>query len=120
MTAWVVGPVVVRFGGGEAFASLVAFEAVNRIVEPKVLACSEFFIASRIVSFTCSKIASVAQGQIMTDPIPDIAVVLSLLREAASLLDRPEYARAAAHLQDAIAELSQQKQDEPSDDLSGA
>ena len=73
------------------------------------------FITSQITPFTWSKIASVAHEQIMRDLIPDIAVVLPLLLEALSLLDRPEYARASAHLQDAIAELSHQKRDEPFD-----
>ena len=42
----------------------------------------------------------------MPDSIADTAVVLSLLREALSLLDAPEHARIAAHLRHAINELS--------------
>jgi hypothetical protein len=42
--------------------------------------------------------------------IPDIVIALSLMLEALSLLDRPEHSKAAAHLRDAIEELSPQRQ----------
>jgi hypothetical protein len=50
----------------------------------------------------------------MPDSIADTAVVLSLLREALSLLDAPEHARIAAHLRHAISELSPGRSREPS------
>jgi hypothetical protein len=45
----------------------------------------------------------------MPDSIADTAVVLSLLREALTLLDAPEHARIAAHLRRAIDELSREQ-----------
>lgn len=42
----------------------------------------------------------------MADSIADAAVALSLMQEALRLLDAPEHAGVAAHLQDAINELS--------------
>jgi hypothetical protein len=49
----------------------------------------------------------------MPDSIADTTVVLSLLREALSLLDAPEHARIAAHLRHAINELSSGQSREP-------
>jgi hypothetical protein len=46
----------------------------------------------------------------LSDMIPDTAVALSLMLEALSLLDQPEHSKAAAHLLDAIEELSSQGQ----------
>jgi hypothetical protein len=51
-----------------------------------------------------------SEGKIMMAAIPDAAVALSLMLEALSLLDGPEHSKAAAHLRDAIAELSRPKQ----------
>jgi hypothetical protein len=50
----------------------------------------------------------------MPDSIADTTVVLSLLREALSLLDAPEHARIADHLRHAINELSRQQPRQPS------
>jgi hypothetical protein len=51
----------------------------------------------------------------MTDSIAGASVALSLMLEALSLLDGLEHSNAAAHLQNAIDELSpQQQQHEPS------
>ena len=50
----------------------------------------------------------------MSDSIADAAVALSLMREALTLLDAPEHARAAAHLRHAINELSSERPQEPS------
>jgi hypothetical protein len=66
------------------------------------------FVASRAASFTPPKIASVAQGKIMTNSIADASVALSLMLEALSLLDGPEHSNAEAHLRNAIDELRQE------------
>lgn len=50
----------------------------------------------------------------MPDSIPDASVALSLMLEALRLLDGLEHSKAAAHLRDAINELSPQKRQEPS------
>jgi hypothetical protein len=50
----------------------------------------------------------------MPDSIDDATVVLSLLREALSLLDAPEHARIAVHLRHAINELSPRQPQQPS------
>jgi hypothetical protein len=50
----------------------------------------------------------------MPDSIADAAVALSLMREALTLLDAPEHAKAAAHLRHAINELSPERPQEPS------
>jgi hypothetical protein len=50
----------------------------------------------------------------MPDSIADAAVALSLMREALTLLDAPEHAKAAAHLLHAINELSPERPQEPS------
>ena len=50
--------------------------------------------------------ASATNRDIMTDPIADAAVALSLMLEALSLLDAPEDEAAAAHLRNAIDALS--------------
>jgi hypothetical protein len=49
----------------------------------------------------------------MTDHIADAAVARSLILEALKLLDGPEHASAAAHLQHAINELSPRQPREP-------
>jgi hypothetical protein len=46
----------------------------------------------------------------MPDSIADAAVALSLMREALGLLDAPEHATVAAHLRQAINELSPEGQ----------
>jgi hypothetical protein len=50
----------------------------------------------------------------MPNSIADAAVALSLMLEALRLLAGPEHARAAAHLQHAINELSPERPQEPS------
>ena len=50
----------------------------------------------------------------MTDSIADTAVALSLMLETLRLLDAPEHARVAAHLQNAINELAPERPREPS------
>jgi hypothetical protein len=50
----------------------------------------------------------------MPDSIADAAVALSLIREALTLLDAPEHAKAADHLRHAINELSPDRPQEPS------
>jgi hypothetical protein len=50
----------------------------------------------------------------MTDSIADASVALSLMLEALRLLDGPEHTKVAAHLRDAINELSPQKRLGPS------
>ena len=50
----------------------------------------------------------------MPDSIADAAVALSLIREALTLLDAPEHARAADHLRRAINELSSDRPQGPS------
>ena len=49
----------------------------------------------------------------MKDSIRGASVALSLIVEALSLLDEPEHSKAAAHLRNAVDELSRPMQKDP-------